>query len=116
MGEAVLFDGQSMPDGTVQLGPLRLVPRHAVAPGAVRAAVRPEAWLVGRELLGSETVPGSLSAKLLQWSYLGSFVELTFETELGAVFVVSPEVEREWRIGQLLALSLPGRGVSVVAV
>jgi iron(III) transport system ATP-binding protein len=35
---------------------------------------------------------------------------------LGAVFVVSPEVEREWRIGQLLALSLPGRGVSVVAV
>ena len=116
MGEAVLFDGQSLADGTVQLGPLRLLPRHAVVPGSVRAAVRPEAWLVGRELLGSETVPGTLSAKLLQWSYLGSFVELTLETELGAVFVVSPEVERDWRIGQVLALSLPGRGVSVVAV
>jgi len=49
MGEAVLFDGQSLPDGAVQLGPLRLLPRHTLAPGAVRAAVRPEAWLVGRE-------------------------------------------------------------------
>ena len=88
MGEAVLFDGQSLPDGTVQLGPLRLLPRHAVAAGAVRAAVRPEAWLVGRELQGSETLPGSLSAELKQWSYLGSFVELTFETALGTVFVV----------------------------
>jgi iron(III) transport system ATP-binding protein len=57
-----------------------------------------------------------LSAQLQQWSYLGSFVELTFDTELGQVFVVSPEVERDWRIGQVLALSLPGRGVSVVVV
>jgi len=114
MGEAVLFDG--LADGSVQLGPLRLLPRHAVAPGAVRAAVRPEAWLVGRELLGGESLPGSLSAELKQWSYLGSFVELSFDTELGPVFVVSPEVERDWHIGQVLALSLPGRGVSVVAV
>ena len=116
MGEAVLFDGQSLADGMVQLGPLQLVPRHAVAPGAVRAAVRPEAWLVGRELSGGESLPGSLSAELQQCSYLGSFVELTFDTALGPVFVVSPEVERDWRIGQVLALSLPGRGVSVVAV
>jgi iron(III) transport system ATP-binding protein len=116
MGEAVLFGGQSLADGSVQLGPLRLVPRHAVAPGAVRAAVRPEAWLVGRALLGNETLPGTLSAKLLQWSYLGSFVELSFETELGTVFVVSQEVERDWHVGQMLALSLPGRGISVVSV
>jgi iron(III) transport system ATP-binding protein len=78
--------------------------------------VRPEAWLVGRELSGGERLSGSLSAQLQQWSYLGSFVELTFTTELGPVFVVSPEVERDWRIGQVLALSLPGRGVSVVSV
>jgi iron(III) transport system ATP-binding protein len=78
--------------------------------------VRPEAWLVGRELIGSESLPDSLSAELKQWSYLGSFVELTFDTALGPVFVVSPEVERDWRMGQVLALSLPGRGVSVVAV
>jgi iron(III) transport system ATP-binding protein len=116
MGEAVLFDCQSLADGSVQLGPLRLLPRHAVPPGAARAAVRPEAWLVGRELIGSESLPDSLSAELKQWSYLGSFVELTFDTALGPVFVVSPEVERDWCMGQVLALSLPGRGVSVVAV
>jgi iron(III) transport system ATP-binding protein len=57
-----------------------------------------------------------LAAELKQWAYLGSFVELTFETALGQVFVVSPEVERDWSVGQHLALSLPGRGVSVVAV
>jgi iron(III) transport system ATP-binding protein len=116
MGEAVLFDGQSLSDGKVQLGPLRVVPRHAVAPGAVRAAVRPEAWLVGRELSDGEIFPDLLSATLKQWSYLGSFVELSFDTVLGAVFVVSPEVSRDWRVGQVLALGLPVNGVSVVAV
>jgi iron(III) transport system ATP-binding protein len=116
MGEAVLFDGQSLSDSSVQLGPLRVVPRHAVAPGAVRAAVRPEAWLVGRELSDGEILPDLLSATLKQWSYLGSFVELSFDTVLGAVFVVSPEVSRDWQVGQVLALGLTACGVSVVAV
>jgi iron(III) transport system ATP-binding protein len=116
MGEALLFDGQSLSDGMVQLGPLRLVPRHLVAPGAVRAAVRPEAWLVGRELAGGEQPQQVLRGLLKQCAYLGSFMELTFETELGLVFVVSPEVGRDWRIGQVLALSLPGRSIAAVAV
>ena len=116
MGEAVLFDGESLADGAVQLGPLRLLPRHTMAPGAVRAAVRPEAWLVGRELMAGEQPPATLVGQLKQWAYLGSFMELTLDTELGPVFVVSPEVERHWQVGQWLALSLPGRGVSVVAV
>ncbi len=116
MGEALLFDGQSLSDGMVQLGPLRLVPRHLVAPGAVRAAVRPEAWLVGRELAGGEQPQQVLRGLLKQCAYLGSFMELTFETELGPVFVVSPEVGRDWRIGQVLALSLPGRSIAAVAV
>jgi iron(III) transport system ATP-binding protein len=116
MGEALLFDGQSLSDGMVQLGPLRLVPRHLVAPGAVRAAVRPEAWLVGRELAGGEQPQQVLRGLLKQCAYLGSFMELTFETELGLVFVVSPEVGRDWRIGRVLALSLPGRSIAAVAV
>ena len=116
MGEALLFDGQSLSDGMVQLGPLRLVPRHLVAPGAVRTAVRPEAWLVGRELAGGEQPQQVLRGLLKQCAYLGSFMELTFETELGPVFVVSPEVGRDWRIGQVLALSLPGRSIAAVAV
>jgi iron(III) transport system ATP-binding protein len=116
MGEAVLLDGQSHADGSVQLGPLHLVPSQKVAVGAVRAAVRPEAWQVGRECLTGERLPGCLPATLKQWAYLGSSVELSFDTEMGMVFVVSPEADRHWRTGQVLALSLPGRGVSVVAV
>lgn len=116
MGEAVLFQGLAQADGSVHLGPLRLQPRQVVAVGAVRAAVRPQAWRVGQDLAAGDHCPGSLPARLQQWAYLGSFVELTFDTELGPVFVVSPEVDREWRMGQLLALSLPGPGVSVVAV
>ncbi len=115
MGEAMLFDGESLADGAVQLGPLRLLPRHSLAPGPVRAAVRPEAWLVGRALTAGEQPPATLVGQLQQAAYLGSFMELTFETELGPVFVVSPEVERHWQVGQCLALSLPGHGVSVVA-
>ena len=116
MGEAVLFDALSLADGSVQLGPLRLLPRHSVPVGAVRAAVRPEAWLVGRELSDGENVPASLTAQLKQSAYLGSVVELSFDTELGPIFVVSQEVAHEWRVGQRFALSLPGGGVSVVAV
>jgi iron(III) transport system ATP-binding protein len=82
----------------------------------VRAAVRPEAWLVGRELAGGEQPHQVLCGLLKQCAYLGSFMELTFETDLGLVFVVSPEVSRDWRIGQILALSLPGRSIAAVAV
>jgi len=115
MGEAVLFEGVSLSDGAVQLGPLRLQPRQALAPGAVKAAVRPEAWLIGRELSAGEQPPATLIGQLKQCAYLGSFMELTFDTELGSVFVISPEIERHWQLGQYLALNLPGRGVSVVA-
>lgn len=116
MGEAVLFDGQSLPDGRVQLGPLCWLPRHEVAPGAVRAAVRPEVWRVGRELVEGELPQQVLPGRLRQSAYLGSFIELTFETELGLVFVISSDVGRDWRIGKSLALSLPDRCVSAVAV
>jgi iron(III) transport system ATP-binding protein len=48
MGEAMLFPGVAGADGLVQLGPLSITPRHAVAPGAVKVAVRPEAWRIHR--------------------------------------------------------------------
>ena len=36
MGEAMLFDGQALADGTVALGPITLQPRQPVSAGAVR--------------------------------------------------------------------------------
>ncbi len=109
MGEAMLFAGQADASGHVQLGAISVHSRRPVAPGPVKVAVRPEAWQV---------VPsgqGTLAGTLLKCAYLGSFHELTVATELGEIFVVSPDLARSWQIGQSLALTLAQNGVSVVA-
>jgi iron(III) transport system ATP-binding protein len=111
MGEAMLFDGQALPTGMVQLGPLLLQPRQALPTGAVKVAVRPEAWALGR----GEAAAGALSGQVSKCAYLGSFLELTLQTELGAIFVVSPDVQTPWAPGDAASLRLSGHGVSVVA-
>jgi iron(III) transport system ATP-binding protein len=110
MGEAMLFDGEALADGSVRLGPLLVQPRQPVAPGPVKVAVRPEAWRLSLD----QAAPG-LPGKVQKCAYLGSFQELTLDTALGAIFVVSPELERPWQLGQAAWLSLAGHGLSVVA-
>ena len=109
MGEAMLFPAQAAADGSVALGPLRIQPRTAVREGAVKVAVRPEAWQVGPAGEG-------LSAKLAKAAYLGSNYEYTFETELGPIFVVSPDLDHVLAPGDVAGLRLAGHGVSIVAV
>ncbi len=111
MGEAMLFSAEVRADGTVQLGPLRFSPRHTVASGAVKVAVRPEAWRLTPDGAGEPGLPG----RVAKCAYLGSFLELTIDTELGHLFVVSAEVDRPWSAGDALTLHLGGHGVSVVA-
>jgi iron(III) transport system ATP-binding protein len=108
MGEAMLFDGQALADGRVQLGPLSWQPRRALPAGAVRIAVRPEAWRLTRDDDGG--LPGVVSKS----AYLGATQELTLDTAVGPVFVVWPEPEPMWTIGQALWLRLSGHGVSVL--
>jgi iron(III) transport system ATP-binding protein len=55
-----------------------------------------------------------LTGRLAKRAYLGGSLELTFETALGEIFVVSPAVEQGWRVGDELALTLAERGVSVL--
>ena len=109
MGEAMLFTAQSLPDGQVQLGPLRFAPRHRLPAGPVKVAVRPEAWRI------EATQGAGLSGRIIKCAYLGSLLELTIDTELGPLFVVSPDVERAWKAGETLSLALAGHGLSVVA-
>ena len=109
MGEAMLFDAEVDVQGQVRLGPLRFAPRQAVAPGAVKVAVRPEAWRLG-------PAGGSgLAATVTKTAYLGHGQELSFDTALGSVFVLSADASAGWQIGQELSLSLGEAGVSVVA-
>ena len=111
MGEAMLFDGQALANGAVQLGPLRVTPRQAVAAGPVKVAVRPEAW----RLSAADPGEASLAGSVQKCAYLGSFQEVTLDTALGAIFVVTPELRQPWAVGQPAWLSLAGQGLSVVA-
>ena len=108
MGEAMLFPGEALADGSVRVGPLRLRPRAPVKPGAVKAAIRPEAWMLA---------PGhgdGLSGVVAKQAYLGGYQELSIDTGIGVVFVVSSDMERTWKIGDALNLRVEERGVSVV--
>ena len=96
----------------MQLGPLQILPKQSVAAGAVKVAVRPEAWLIHA---GGCAQGAGLEAKLLKSAYLGSYFEYTFETALGNVFVVSPELTRVLALGTQVQLTLADHGVSVVA-
>jgi len=108
MGEAMLFDGSAAGDGSVQLGPLRVAAPRAAVRGSVKVAVRPEAWTV--HAVGSDGLPGTLRKS----AYLGSVQELTIDTALGEIFVVSGDVQRRWTAGEAVMLRLAGQGVSVV--
>lgn len=104
---------------TVNLGSLRFAPLRPVTPGPVRVAVRPEAWQVAAVAvsagLSSDAPEDALPGTLRKMAYLGSFLELTVDTPLGEVFVVSPEVDHPWQLGDALLLRLGSHGVSVVA-
>ena len=113
MGEAMLFDAQVQAGGAVRLGPLSFSPRHGVRAGAVKVAVRPEAW----EIQAGELPAGQpgLAATVSKCAYLGNVLEVTLQTELGEIFVVSPDVAQPWAAGQAATLRLAGHGLSVVA-
>ena len=108
MGEAMLFDGIAEAAGRVRVGPLVVQARRPVRAGAVKVAVRPEAWQVGP--LADGMLPGTLA----NLPYMGSHLELTIATELGAIFVAS-DVDRDLRVGERLGLTLAAHRVSVVA-
>jgi iron(III) transport system ATP-binding protein len=107
MGEARLFPATVGADGQVQLGPLTLTPRQPVAPGPAKVAVRPEAWRMGPAGQG-------LAGRLVKSAYLGSGYELTFDTALGPVFVLSSDPAADWLPGMDVGLQLSGVGVSVL--
>jgi iron(III) transport system ATP-binding protein len=107
MGEAALLPGTLADGGEVSLGPLRIAARGTLKAGAVKVAVRPEAWHIGAAGQG-------LAARLAKRAYLGHVWEYTFDTELGALFVVSADLGRVLDVGAEVGLSLGTHGVSVV--
>ena len=109
MGEAMLFPAQCDGSGQVQLGPLRVQAAPDMPAGAVKVAVRPEAWQI-------QPAGTGLAARLVKAAYLGSFYEYTFDTELGSIFVVSSQLTEVLTPGAEVGLLLAVHGVSVVKV
>ncbi|WP_369882148.1 TOBE domain-containing protein [Acidovorax sp. HMWF018] len=56
-----------------------------------------------------------MAARVTRCTYLGSVMEYTFASALGAIFVVSPLVELPLDVGAPVSLTLADHGVSVVA-
>lgn len=108
MGEAMLFPATALPSGAVQVGSMQIKPRNAIPAGAIKVAVRPEAWQIHRAGVG-------MAAILVKSAYLGSFYEYSFDTELGKIFVVSPDLTDVLPLCAEVKLSLASHGVSVVA-
>ena len=120
MGEANLFDGQIDADGTVSLGPLRFAARRPLPAGAVKVAVRPEAWRItaldaspaGAMLHGQ--IPGQIPGQVRAVAYLGNCVEYSIDSDIGALLVVSHELQPRLRSGDAVGLQLREQGVAVV--
>ncbi|RZJ57359.1 MAG: ABC transporter ATP-binding protein [Acidovorax sp.] len=108
MGEAMLFPATARADGTVTVGPLTIRPRACQQQGAVKVAVRPEAWRIERQ------GEGLMPARLEKAAYLGAVHEYTFATELGPIFVVSSDLSDVLTPGEDVRLGLGVHGVSVV--
>ncbi len=108
MGEAMLFPAQSDGQGRVDLAGLLIEPRQPLAAGAVKVAIRPEAWSIAAA--GQAGIGGRLTKR----AYLGGHHEYTFDTALGAIFVVSSDLTHVLSLGDAVTLSLGQHGVSVV--
>ncbi|MFZ2648901.1 MAG: ABC transporter ATP-binding protein [Burkholderiaceae bacterium] len=109
MGEANVFAALGQVDGSVRLGPLTLRTHSPVPAGPLKLAVRPQSWQVSAGA-GDDALP----AKLSRCAYLGSHYELSFDSDIGAIFVVTAEVERTFAPGQRCWLRLAKTGVSVL--
>ena len=68
-----------------------------------------------RSVAGAASGRGRTERQGPEKCYLGSSFECTFATEVGAIFVVAPDLAWPWQPGDVVSLRLAGHGLSVVA-
>jgi iron(III) transport system ATP-binding protein len=103
MGDALIVSGLAMNESDLQLGSLRLrLPAAHQSQGAVKVAIRPEAW----RLLDAVTDQLSLSGTVKTVAFMGAHFEYTVQTELGLLLVFSPATATPRVAGESVALTV----------
>ena len=86
------------------------LPARGFSAGPAKLAVRPS-----RILLHPAGTPNTLPGKLEKATYVGSHLEFIVSTELGEVFVVSPDVDAPFEPGESVGLGFPARGPVLIS-
>jgi iron(III) transport system ATP-binding protein len=115
IGDANLVDAELVEAreerALVRLGTLHMeLPRRTAAAGRLKAAIRPEAVRMTRDVAHN----GALPARVLKASYLGKHVEYTLATELGELFVIGANVRQPFVPGTELWISFAEHGVTLI--
>ena len=115
MGEANRVPGvlERLDDemGRVSIGGLRRALAHrGLPPGVVTVAIRPEAFLIGR----GPSAHGALRGTVRHAAYLGPRMEYSIVTEVGELFVTSPDARRPLPPGTVVTLTLADHGVTLI--
>jgi iron(III) transport system ATP-binding protein len=95
----------------IRIGPLvKTLPRRGAGPGAVKLAVRPDAFAL------HETPPGTpaMAGRVNKASYLGTHVEYEVESPVGGLFVVDHRSRAPIPVGTEVSITLADQGVCVV--
>ena len=102
------LDGET---GRVSIGGLRCtLPHRGLPAGAVDVAIRPEAILIGRGPVANGALRGTVSHA----TYLGSRMEYAITTEIGELFVTSPDASLPLSPGAGVTLTLADHGVTLL--
>jgi iron(III) transport system ATP-binding protein len=115
IGDANIVDGEVIgvngKGARVRIGDVEVaLPGRKAKLGPAKIALRPEAI--------RPVAPGrrkQLTGTVDKASYLGSHLEYTIQTQVGALFVVEPRVDAPVAVGATVALDLAPRGVMIVA-
>ena len=87
----------------VRIGPVALaLPSRGLAPGPARVSVRPH-----RLGIVADGQPNTLGGTVLKATYAGSHAELAVETEVGPVFLVSPDLGELPAAGTAVRVAIP---------
>ena len=112
MGDALMLDAQAITPDRLLVGPLSVqLPGAHQLSGAVRVAVRPEAW---RLLPVGANPDGTLSGQIRTAAFLGSHNEYTVQTSLGELLVFDREVGRLHAPQSAVQLTLDGQTLAVL--